>query len=160
MAQERDWLFADGGAVCGVRTVGVLINNGNILVQREADGNEYAMPGGHVRIGETLEDGLIREFKEETGADIKCCRMLWSEECFWEQNGKKAHNFAFYHLVKLINGSVIPNSGEFVPHRDNCNVVFGWLPIERLRDIVIYPEFVKEEIYDLDRPLRHFVSKC
>lgn len=156
---EKDWLFTEEYFICDVRTVGVLINNGHILVQRDSDGSEYALPGGHVRIGETLEDGLIREFKEETGADISVKRLLWTEECFWTWNGKQAHNFAFYHLIELAEGSAIPNSGEFVSHKDNCNVLIGWLPIEKLRDITIYPEFIKEEINDLDKPMRHFVSK-
>ncbi len=48
----------------------------------EKDGKEYALPGGHVKIGETLEDGLIRETMEEMGIKIECKRLLWSEECF------------------------------------------------------------------------------
>ena len=80
MEKEKDWLFTSEEYICDVRTVGVLINDGKILVQRDLNGNEYALPGGHIRIGETLETGLIREFKEETGADIKCSRLLWSEE--------------------------------------------------------------------------------
>ena len=156
---EKDWLFVVDNSVCDVRTVGVLVQNGKILVQRDRDGNEYALPGGHVRIGETLEDGLVREYKEETGADITCVKMLWSEECFWEWSGKKAHNFAFYYQIALCNGSMIPDTGEFESHKDNCQVVLGWLPIERLPDVTIYPEFLKKEIYHLDRPLQHFVSK-
>ena len=77
---NKDWLFTTDEYICDLRTVGVLIRDGKILVQRDRDGHEYALPGGHVKIGETLEDGLIREYKEETGADIKCERFLWSEE--------------------------------------------------------------------------------
>lgn len=65
---DKDWLFADANYVCDLRTVAVLVKDGKILVQRDKDGNEYALPGGHVKIGETLEAGLIREIQEEIGA--------------------------------------------------------------------------------------------
>ena len=63
-------------------TVGVLVKNNRVLVQRDKNGSEYALPGGHIKIGETLEAGLVREYKEETGVDIEVKRLLWSEECF------------------------------------------------------------------------------
>ena len=62
---EKDWLFATDEYICDLRTVSVLIKDNKILVQRDKDGNEYALPGGHVKIGETLENGLIRETMEE-----------------------------------------------------------------------------------------------
>ena len=89
---DKDWLFTTENYICDLRTVAVLVKDGKILVQREKEGNEYALPGGHVKIGETLEAGLIRETQEEMGVKIECKRMLWSEECFWEWNGKQAHN--------------------------------------------------------------------
>ena len=101
---EKDWHFTVDNHICDVRTVGVFIRDNKILVQRERNGSEYALPGGHVKIGETLEEGLIREYKEEVSADISCVRMLWSEECFWEWNGKKAHNFInTYSYCRLLN---------------------------------------------------------
>ena len=136
------------------------IHDNKVLVQRDKDGNVYALPGGHVKIGETLEAGLIRETQEEMGVKIACKRMLWSEECFREWNGKQAHNIAFYYRIDLCEELDIPDNGEFVSHKDNCNVVIGWMPIEKLQEITIYPEFLKEEIYHLDEPMKHFVSKA
>ena len=156
---EKDWLFATDEYICDLRTVAVLIKGNKILGQREKNGKEYALPGGHVKIGETLEDGLVRETAEEMGVIIKCTRLLWSEECFWEWNGKQAHNIAFYYLVELSDNYEIPDNGKFVSQKDNCNVVIGWMPIEELKDIVIYPEFLKNEIYNLNEPMKHFVSK-
>ena len=157
---NKDWLFTTDEYICDLRTVGVLIRDGKILVQRDRDGYEYALPGGHVKIGETLEDGLIREYKEETGADIKCERFFWSEECFYTWEGKQVHNIAFYYLIEFGEGFDIPDMGEFVSHKDNCNVVIGWMPIEQIQDVIFYPEFLKEEIYNLDEPPKHFVSKA
>lgn len=130
-----------------------------ILVQKDINGNEYALPGGHIRIGETLEGGLIREISEEISVDVKCNRLLWSEECFWKWNGKQAHSIAFYYLVELCENQEIPDKGEVVSQKDNCNVVIGWMPIEKLQSIVIYPEFLKREIYNLNDSVKHFVSK-
>ena len=157
---NKDWLFKTDEYICDLRTVGVLIHDGKLLVQRDKDGNEYALPGGHVKIGETTEDGLIREYKEETGADIVCGRLLWTEECFWEWNGRKAHNIAFYYQVELCEGFTIPDTGEFVSHKDNYNVVIGWLPIDELRNVTVYPEFIKDKIFDLNAAPEHFVTRA
>lgn len=156
---EKDWLFVTDEYICDLRTVAVLIKDEKILVQRDKNGSEYALPGGHIKIGETLENGLIREIMEEMGVQIECKRLLWSEECFWEWNGKQAHNIAFYYLINLCDDFDIPDNGEFVSQKDNCNVVIGWMPIDQLQNVTIYPEFLKKEIHHLNEPIKHFVSK-
>ena len=156
---DRDWLFETDDYICDLRAVAVVVKDRKILVQRDRNGSEYALPGGHVKIGETLEDGLIREAMEEMGAKVKCKRLLWSEECFWMWNGKKAHNVAFYYLTELCSDVEIPENGEFVSQKDNCDVVIGWLPIEDIQKVTIYPSFLKEEINHLDEPPKHFISK-
>lgn len=156
---EKDWIFATDAYICDLRTVAVVIKDNKVLVQREKDGKEYALPGGHVKIGETLEEGLIREMREEMGIEILCRRLIWSEECFWEWNGRKAHGIAFYYLVELaVDLKALPDD-VFVPQKDNANVVIGWMPISALKDVVIYPAFLKEEIFHLDEPMKHFVSR-
>ena len=155
---NKDWIFATEEYTCGLRVAAVLIKDNKLLVQRDKDGTEYALPGGHVKIGETLENALIRETMEEIGVQIKCKQLLWNEECFWEWNGRQAHNISFYYLIEMCNGYDIPDNGDFVAQKDNCNVVIGWMPIEQLKNETVYPEFIREEIYHLDGPMKHFVS--
>lgn len=45
MFLDQDWLFSSEEYICGIRTVGVLIKDNKILVQRDKCGNEYALPG-------------------------------------------------------------------------------------------------------------------
>ena len=155
----KDWIFSTDHAVCDLRAVGVLIRDNKLLVQRDRDGNEYALPGGHVQIGETTEAALIREFKEETDAPIRCVRLLWTEECFGEWKGKQAHNISFYYSIELCNSSDLPDSGELVPHKDNPNVLIGWMPINELQNHTVYPAFIQEVIFSPSDAPRHFVSQ-
>lgn len=156
---EKDWLFKGDGYICDLRAVGVLMQGDRILVQRDREGTDYALPGGHVKIGETTEEALVRELKEETGVDIQCRRLLWTEECFWNWNGTDAHNIAFYYLVEPRENAALPMWDGFVPHRDNDNVLIGWMPIKEMQNATIYPAFLKEEVFHLDGPIKHFVSK-
>ena len=57
----KDWFFRTNEYICDLRTVGVLVRDGKLLVQRDRDGNEFALPGGHVKIGETGNTGKKQE---------------------------------------------------------------------------------------------------
>jgi len=157
--KNKDWIFSDDENICNFRSAGVLIVNNQVLIQREKNGMEYSLPGGHVNIGETSEQAIIREFKEETGANIICERMLWVDESFWKWGNKNAHTIAFYYLVSLKKDSTILNNGEFFSQKDNCDVVLQWMPIKNIKDITIYPDFLKNKIENMSNNIEHFIYK-
>lgn len=51
-------------------------DSGKILAVSRPEGG-WGLPGGHVEDGETLEEGAIREVKEETGMDVCNLRELY-----------------------------------------------------------------------------------
>ncbi|MEW6068400.1 MAG: NUDIX hydrolase [Nitrospirota bacterium] len=59
-------------------TVDIIIknNNGIILIKRKNPPEGWALPGGFVDYGETLEQAAIREAKEETGVDVELIRQF------------------------------------------------------------------------------------
>ena len=61
-----------------IRVAGILIKNDRILLVRHEKGGKsyHLLPGGGVEFGETIEQALIREFKEETGIDITVGKLV------------------------------------------------------------------------------------
>jgi len=62
-------------------TVDIIIineNNDFILIKRKNEPfkNHWAIPGGFVDYGETVENAAIREAKEETSIDVKIKKLL------------------------------------------------------------------------------------
>jgi len=59
----------------------IIYNRRVLLVQRSnyADGeNEWEIPGGGLRFGEDLHEGLHREIQEETGLSVHVDRLLYA----------------------------------------------------------------------------------
>lgn len=151
-----DWLFKTEEGIYHVRIAGILIKDGKLLAQKDSSG-AYALPGGHLRFGETTAEALVREFQEELDMEIICGRLLWTEENFWRWGDRDAHNLCYYYLVQLPEGSALPEAGAVM--KDNGSVVFDWLPIESLDGVTIFPKFLKTEIARLDDTPKHFISR-
>lgn len=158
--KNRDWLFIDENRIHNFRSTGVLINDGKILIQRGTHDTEYALPGGHVAWGETSADTLIREYKEEMGADISVERLIWVEEVFWKWGVRDAHTLCHYHLVSINSPTQIPLNGVFKSlETDESRLIFQWVDVNELQHFKVYPVFIKDKITNLSDGIEHFVSR-
>lgn len=65
------------------RAAGVVINDGKILLNIGKIDDYWTPLGGKIKITESSEKAVIREFKEELGIDVKIVRLLWMVENFF-----------------------------------------------------------------------------
>ncbi len=54
----------------------VILEDGKLLVDKDDEDDFYKIPGGRVKENENLEEGCIREVKEEINAEITIIRKL------------------------------------------------------------------------------------
>lgn len=155
---DKDFKFSTDEYVCEQRATAVIVKDGKLLVQRNIKNDEYILPGGHLRIGESSVDAVVRECKEELGADIEVKRLLWTEERFKDE-GVQLHHTSFYYLVELCGSSIVSDTEKFVPSLDCPTLTMGWVAIEKLGEIHLTPEFIKDEVSRLDEPKKHFITQ-
>lgn len=86
-----------------VRSAGVIIHNGKILLHRNVNSGHYALIGGRVEIGESSTDTIKREIKEELGKDIKITGYISTIENFFEIKSSKYHEIMFVHKIEFTN---------------------------------------------------------
>lgn len=83
-------------------TVGALILNrqGQVLLAKSSKWqNRFTLPGGHIELGETVEDALKREIKEEVGLEIKNIRFLQFQEAIYSPEFIYRKHFVFLDFL-------------------------------------------------------------
>lgn len=83
-------------------TVGALIFNQKgkaLLVRSDKWKNKYCVPGGHIELGETIEDAIRREIKEETGLDIYDVEFALMQEFIFDEAFHEKRHFIFLDFV-------------------------------------------------------------
>lgn len=80
-------------------TVGVFIFNGDdelLLLKSHKWPEKFVIPGGHVELGERIEDAAIREAKEETGLDVYDLEFINFQEFIYDPSFWKPRHFIFF----------------------------------------------------------------
>ncbi len=83
-------------------TVGALIFNpaGELLLVRSHKWHgKLTIPGGHIELGERMEDALVREAKEETGLDVTDPEFLLYQQFIYDDAFWKERHFIFFDFA-------------------------------------------------------------
>jgi 8-oxo-dGTP diphosphatase len=103
---------------------GVIIDQGRtVLIRRGTEPllGEWSIPGGSVEVGETLEQAVRRELREETGLEVCVLELIelfdriYPDEGSAAVNGKKKPRFHYViadYLCALVGGE--PRAGSDV----------------------------------------------
>ena len=81
-------------------------DNGVVLIRRGNDPFEgqWALPGGFVEVGETVEEAAAREAAEETGLAVEIARLVgvYSDP----ERDPRGHNVSVAFLVRVLSGDL------------------------------------------------------
>lgn len=90
-------------------TVDIIIETGEgiVLIERKNEPFGWALPGGFVDYGETLEEAAIREAREETSLAVSGLRLLG---CYSDPRRDKRHHTI--STVFVASGSGTPEAAD------------------------------------------------
>ncbi|WP_010094368.1 NUDIX hydrolase [Ornithinibacillus scapharcae] len=141
-----------GDGIFNFRTGVILIDKDRVLLHQKEGDDFWALPGGRVSMFESSMDSAVREIREEIGVEIMVDRMLWHTENFFLFEEKKFHEIADYY-VATICGNEIQQKDVFEGIEGEETLIYKWFPIEDLKNVELYPEFLREGISNLpDHP--------
>jgi nucleoside triphosphatase len=88
-------------------TVGAFIFNRRgelLLLQSHKWPGRYVVPGGHVELGERLEQAVLREAKEETGLDVYEPEFINFQQFIHDPAFWKKRHFIFFDFACKTDG--------------------------------------------------------
>lgn len=100
-------------------TVGVFIFNSNgemLLVKTHKWRGKYVVPGGHVELGERIEQAAVREAKEETGLDIYDLKFVNFQEFIYDDAFWKRRHFIFFDYACKTDSLTVELNDEAQEH--------------------------------------------
>ena len=133
-----------------IRVAGIIPMNGGFIfmhrknVVRNKEYQEYyTFPGGHLEKGETLEEGVIREVREEFGIHIKVIKKLY------ELENNKLNMKEYFFLCEYVDGEFGTGEGEEFSnnpeYKDSGEYIREIVPKEEISKIVLLPLEIREK---------------
>ncbi|GGJ74147.1 NUDIX hydrolase [Pilimelia anulata] len=87
---------------------------GWVLLHRRADSGNWALPGGTMDIGETLQECVVREVREETGLEIEITGLLGiytdPAHVIAYADGEVRQEFNVTYRGRVVGGALAPSA--------------------------------------------------
>lgn len=120
----------------------VLMHRKNVLRNKQYS-EYYTFPGGHLEEGESLEQCVVREIKEEFGIQVKVIKKLYMLE------NKKLELNEYFYLCEYINGKFGTGEGEEFSnnpeYKDSGEYIPEIVKREDIEQLILLPLEIKEK---------------
>ena len=115
---------------------GVIVENGKVLLAGFRDGWDF--PGGGIHMGETFDETLEREVREETGLSVKRDKLLHVANDFFVHGAtqKAHHTILLFYTCKDISGNI--SSDGFTEYEKEHGVQAQWHPVANVEKLKFY----------------------
>lgn len=119
----------------------VIIRDEQLLLLRKEGGGKperYALPGGGQDTGETLQQALVRECREEIGTTVSVGKLLFVADFFKQRDSSPPST---RHVLELMFRCSVPD--DYAPtsghHPDKHQTGVVWMPLGELGRLELYP---------------------
>ena len=117
---------------------GIVVSDGRLLLVRRGRGagiGRWSVPGGRVDFGETLEQAVVRELREETGLEVAVVRFLG----FAERIGDTPRPYHFV-ILDFVAEALDP---EASPQAGDDATEATWVSLDRLDELPLVDGLVE-----------------
>ncbi|MGM0878789.1 MAG: NUDIX domain-containing protein [Bacillota bacterium] len=88
----------------------IFYEENKILLQERVDNEKWSLPGGQIEPGETVEDAIKREVREETGVDVRVNKIVGvysnPNHVIAYEDGEVRQQFSICFLCEIQGGSL------------------------------------------------------
>ena len=154
------------------RVAGVAIHDNKLLVHKSILDDFWSLPGGRCEFLEISKDTLIREMKEEIGAEVKIIRPLYFVENFFNVMEKDYHELSIFYLMEFPPDSKLvfendtfhgkeralgTENDEF--YGEELDLIFRWVAIDELESLRLYPLFLRKSLKNIKPFPEHIINR-
>lgn len=133
-------------------TAAFIIRNGCLLVVRRAKEpakGTLDLPGGFVDMDETVEEGMIREIREETGLEARSVNYLFSLPNLYEYSGMTIHTLDMFFTAEVDN--------DAVAQADDDAASLQWVPLSEVEPVLFGLHSIRHAVERFKKRIRRFL---
>jgi mutator protein MutT len=111
----------------------VIVQDGRVvLIKRRFEplAGQWSLPGGTLELGETLETGVAREIREETGLEASLVGKLGDVRYWYQRDGKRIAKVVSFFLFEHVTGDPAGDPFEVEEAR--------WMPLAEAETALSY----------------------